>query len=160
QTDVMRPFHDWFGLLNRGVRLAPVGASDSHDVSRYIVGQARTYVRCKGDRPGRIDADEAAKSLAEGRVLVSWGLLADITVNGRHGPGELAPAAGEVKVAVRVLGPAWAAADRVELYASGRKVREERIRDGKRAGVKWSGEWTLPAFKHDTYLAAVASGPA
>ncbi|HEX5270754.1 MAG TPA: CehA/McbA family metallohydrolase, partial [Gemmataceae bacterium] len=159
QSDVMRPFHDWFGLLNRGVRLAPVGASDSHDVSRFIVGQARTYIRCKSDRPGRVDADEAAKSLADGRVLVSCGLLADVTVNGRYGPGDLAPASGEVKVAVRVLGPAWTTADHVELYANGHKVREERIRDGKRAGVKWSGEWALPPFKHDTYLVAVASGP-
>jgi hypothetical protein len=159
QSDVMRPFHDWFGLLNRGLPVAPIGASDSHDVSRYIVGQGRTYVRCANDRPGRIDVDEAARSLAGGRVLVSCGLLADIVVNGKYGPGDLAPAAGEVKVAVRVLGPGWATADRVELYANGYKVREERIRDGKRPGVKWQGEWALPRFRHDTFLVAVASGP-
>jgi hypothetical protein len=92
-------------------------------------------------------------------VLVSCGLLADITVNGTYGPGDLAPAAGEVKVAVRVLGPGWTTADRVELYANGHKVREERIKDGRRAGVKWAGEWTLPRFRHDTFLAAIASGP-
>jgi hypothetical protein len=34
QTDVLRPYRDWFGLLNRGLLLTPVGASDSHDVSR------------------------------------------------------------------------------------------------------------------------------
>ncbi len=160
QTDVMRPFHDWFGLLNRGMVIAPVGASDSHDVSRFIVGQGRTYVRCKNDRPGHIDVDEAARSFAEGRVLVSCGLLAEITVNGKYGPGDLAPAAAEVKVAVRVLGPGWTTADQVELYANGHKVREERIKDGRRAGVKWAGEWTLPRFQHDTWLVAVASGPA
>src|SRR6185437_1550551 len=43
QTDVMRPYHDWFAALNRGIFLTPAGASDSHDVSRFIVGQARTY---------------------------------------------------------------------------------------------------------------------
>ena len=53
QTDVMRLVRDWFGLLNRGRVLTPVGSSDSHDVSRYIVGQGRTYIRCKDDRPGR-----------------------------------------------------------------------------------------------------------
>ena len=52
QTDVMRPFRDWFGLLNHGLALTPVGASDSHDVSRYIVGQGRTYIRCQSDQPG------------------------------------------------------------------------------------------------------------
>ena len=58
--------------------LAPVGASDSHDVSRYIVGQGRTYVRCNNERPGRIDVDEAVKSFAAGRVLVS------LRTAGRH----------------------------------------------------------------------------
>jgi hypothetical protein len=159
QSDVMRPFRDWFGLLNRGLSITPVGSSDSHDVSRYIVGQGRTYVRCKDDRPGAIDLAEAVKSFRAGRVLVSCGLLAEITVNGKYGPGDLVSGDGEVKVGVRVLGPSWATADRVELYANGVKVREARIAPDKRAGVKWSGEWVLPEFKHDVHLVAVASGP-
>jgi hypothetical protein len=159
QTDGMRPYHDWFGLLNRGVFPTPVGASDSHDVSRFIVGQGRTYIRCKDDRPGALDVSEAAASFVKGRVLVSCGLLADITVNDRYGPGDLVPA-GDVKVAVRVLGPSWTTADRVELYANGYKVREARIADGKRAGVKWQGEWKLSRWRHDVHLVAIASGPA
>jgi hypothetical protein len=159
QTDVMRPFHDWFGLLNRGRILTPVGASDSHDVSRFIVGQARTYIHCKDDQPGKIDVQEATNSFLQGRVMVSLGLLAEITVNGRFGPGDLAPAPGEVKVAVRVLGPGWSRADRVELFANGRKIRDAIIKDGKQAGVKWAGEWTLPRFKHHVHLVAIASGP-
>ena len=146
QTDVMRPFHDWFGLLNRGMVIAPVGASDSHDVSRFIVGQGRTYVRCKNDRPGHIDVDEAARSFAEGRVLVSCGLLAEITVNGKYGPGDLAPAAAEVKVAVRVLGPGWTTADKVELYANGHKVREERIKDGRQRRGEVGGRMDAAAL--------------
>jgi len=159
QTDAMRPYRDWFGLLNRGLQIAPVGASDSHDVSRYIVGQARTYVRCPNDRPGAIDVAAVVKSFQEGRVLVSCGLLADITVNGKYGPGDLVPAKGEVKVAVRVLGPSWVTADKVELYANGHKIREARIEGGQKAGVKWSGAWTLPVFRHDVHLVAIASGP-
>ena len=34
QTDALRTYRDWFGLLNRGRFLTPVGASDSHDVTR------------------------------------------------------------------------------------------------------------------------------
>lgn len=45
-------------------------------------------------------------NLLKGRVLVSCGLLAEITVNDRYGSGDLVPAKGKVKVAVRVLGPA------------------------------------------------------
>src|SRR5438067_10320381 len=114
QTDVMRPFHDWFALLNRGLTITPVGASDSHDVSRFIVGQARTYIRCQDDQPGKIDVQEATASFLKGRVMVSLGLLAEITVNDRFGPGDIAPAPGEVKVAVRVLGPGWTTAEKVE----------------------------------------------
>jgi hypothetical protein len=158
QTDALRLYHDWFGLLNRGIFLTPAGASDSHDVSRFIVGQGRTYIRCKDDRPGDIDVSEAAESFVGGRVLVSCGLLADITVNGRYGPGDLVPA-GEARVAVRVLGPGWATADKVELYANGSKVREARIADGGQAGVKWQGEWTLPRGRHDVHLVAIAAGP-
>src|SRR5205085_671010 len=106
------PLRDWFALLNRGLAVAPVGASDSHDVARYIVGQGRTYVRCKDADPGAIDVGEVVKSFREGRVLVSCGLLAEITVNDRYGPGDLVPSAGDVKVAVRGLGPSWAPAGR------------------------------------------------
>jgi hypothetical protein len=159
QSDVMLPFRDWFGLLNRGLGLTPIGASDSHDVSRFIVGQGRTYVRCKDDKPGEIDIDEVVRSFREGRVLVSCGLLADITVNDKYRPGDLAPISGDVKVAVRVLGPGWTTADRVTLYANGVKVRDEAIKDGKRPGVKWSGEWTLRRPRHDIHLVAIATGP-
>ena len=159
QTDVMQLFRDWFALLNRGLTLAPVGSSDSHDVARYIVGQGRTYVRCKDHDPGAIDVAEAVKSFREGRVLVSCGLLTEITVNGRYEPGDLVPSTDKVKVAVRVLGPSWVTADRVALYANGEKVREARISGRSKAGVLWSGSWTLPRFGHDVHLVAVASGP-
>src|SRR5262249_29933577 len=107
QSDVLRLVHDWLGLLNRGFDVTPVGSSDSHDVSRYIVGQGRTYIRCRDDRPGEIDVNEAVASFRKGRVLVSCGLLAEITVNDKYGPGDLVPGAAGVKAAVRVLGPGW-----------------------------------------------------
>lgn len=173
QTDFMRTFHDWFGLLNRGVLLTPVGASDSHDVCRYIVGQGRTYVRARavpssplprqgiGNGAGDIDTADAVDNFRQGRVMVSCGLLAEIIVNGKYGPGDLVPSSGEVKVAVRVLGPDWAKADKIELFANGRKIREAKIApDGRKAGVKWQGEWRLPRFRHDVHLVAIASGPA
>ena len=159
QTDVMRPVHDWMALLNRGVQLTPVAASDSHDVSRFIVGQGRTYIRCKNENPGKLDVDEAVKNFVEGRVMASCGLLAEITVNGKYGPGDLVPAKGDVKVSVRVLGPAWTSADRVELYANGHLIRQARIDHAAKDAVKWSGGWTLPRFKHGVHLVAVASGP-
>ncbi len=159
QTDPMQLVRDWFALLNRGTILTPVGASDSHDVARYIVGQGRTYVRARDADPGKIDVPEAVASFRAGRVMVSLGLLAEITVNDKYGPGDLVPASDEVKVRVRVHGPGWVTADRVELFANGRRIKEAAITDGSRPGVKWSGGWTLPRCGHDVYLVAVASGP-
>jgi hypothetical protein len=159
QTDVMQLYRDWFGLLNRGVVLTPVGCSDSHDVARHFVGQARTYIRCKDSNPQKIDINEAVENFADGKVMVSCGLLAEITVDGKYGPGELVPVSDEVSVSVRVLGPSWTTAEVVELYQNGRKIREHNIAKGTASGVKWSGTWTLPRPKHDVHLVVVARGP-
>jgi hypothetical protein len=158
-SDVMQLVHDWFGMLNAGHVLTPVGASDSHDVGRYIVGQGRTYIRGGGADPGAIDVAAAVDSFLRGRVLVSCGLLAEITVNGRYGPGDLVPASDEVHVAVRVLGPSWVKADRVELFANGQKIREAPIDGVPKDGVHWAGEWKLPSPRHDVHYVAVATGP-
>lgn len=158
-TDGKRLLHDWFGLLNRGHWLTPVGGSDAHDVIRYIVGQGRTYVRAQDEDPGQIDVAEAVANFVEGRVMVSFGLMAEITVDGSYTPGDVAPADDSLSVAVRVLGPGWTKADRVALYANGYKIRDETITDGDAAGVKWEGAWRLPRPGHDVFLVAVAEGP-
>ena len=85
-TDALALPRDWMGMLNRGLALTPVGSSDSHDVSRYIVGQGRTYVRCDDRDPGSIDVTQAVESIRRGRTMVSYGLLAEIDVDGK-GPG-------------------------------------------------------------------------
>ncbi|MEX2142134.1 MAG: CehA/McbA family metallohydrolase [Pirellulales bacterium] len=159
QTDVMQTYRDWFSLLNRGALFTPVGASDSHDVSRFIVGQARTYIRCRDDQPGEIDVNEAVRNFLAGRVLVSCGLLVEMTIDDKYGPGDIALASDAAQVAVRVLGPSWTTADKVTLYANGVAIREAAIRDNGRGGMKWSGEWKLPRFNHDVHLVAVATGP-
>jgi hypothetical protein len=168
QRDGMQLIRDWFGMINRGFGLAPVGASDSHDVARYFVGQGRTYIRGDDRDPGRIDVIEACKRLAQGRVFVSLGLLCEMTVadaaDGReYGPGDLVTGGGELDVSLRVLGPGWSRASHVTLYANGMPVREAEIseapRDPAAPGVIWTGRWKLPRFRHDVFLAAVATGP-
>ena len=159
QSDPMRPVRDWMALRNRGERITAVGASDSHDVARYIVGQGRTYIACRDGDPAHLDADAACRALKAGRALVSLGLLARLSVDDRFGVGDLATGLGDkVRVAVDVSGPSWSVADRVELYANGVKVREERVAPAPGA---WTTRvaWTLPLPRHDLSLVAVASGP-
>ena len=95
QTDILQLFHDWMGLLNRGRQITPVGSSDSHDVGRHFVGQGRTYIRCDDRDPGNLDVDQAVSNFVQGRVMVSYGLLAELSVNGKYRSGEMARVAGK-----------------------------------------------------------------
>lgn len=161
QSDGLQLFHDWFGLLNRGLRIVPVGTSDSHDVARHFVGHARTYVRCDDRDAGAIPLDEFYRNLAAGRVLVSYGLLADLQIADRYSAGDLVPAATPLRVRLRVLGPHWATASKVTLYADGVAIREFKIDERKTAaptGVKWDHEFVLERPRHDVFLSAIAVG--
>ncbi len=159
QSDIMLLFRDWFALLNHGHRITALGSSDTHDVSRFILGQARTYVKCADANPGAINVDEACRSLREGRALVSFGLLANIVVNDRFGVGDLALRGQRgVTAVVTVLGPMWVQADRVDLFANGVKVGEQRLLP-VRGTTKARVAFKLPRLKHDYHLVAIASGP-
>ncbi|HMC28801.1 MAG TPA: CehA/McbA family metallohydrolase, partial [Verrucomicrobiae bacterium] len=159
RSDLMETFRDWFALLNYGYRVTGVGASDSHDVSRFIVGQGRTYIRCDDHDPGAIDVNEACRNLRAGRALISLGLLVNIRVNDRFGVGDLATnLAPLINVAVDVLGPSWARADHVQLVANGLKVREQRVVPSANV-EKAHLNWSIPRPLHDVYLVAIVTGP-
>lgn len=158
QTDVMQLFHDWMGMLNGGTILTPIGSSDSHDVSRFILGQGRTYIKGDDKQPGRLDIQTLKSNLIAGKVSVSCGLLTRILVNDIYGPGDMVGGSGEVKVYIEVLGPAWVSADKISLYANGKMVREEQIMHEKGKPLKWTGTWLLNLPNHDVYLVAIARG--
>jgi hypothetical protein len=161
QKNIMQLFYDWFGMLNGGKQLTPVGSSDSHDVNRFLVGQSRTYIKYPDDEPGKIDIRKATNQFLDGKVMVSFGLLAEIKVNTKYEPGDLVPALQQVKAAVRVLGPGWLKANKISVYANGKKIREATINESDRngKGVKWSGSWNIPVPNHDIFLVAIAEGP-
>jgi hypothetical protein len=101
----------------------------------------------------------ACRSLREGRALVSFGLLAHLVVDGRAGPGDLALRGQRgVTAVVTVLGPPWVQAERVELFANGLRVAEEKLAPG-RGVTKGRVTFKLPRFRHDAHLVAIASGP-
>jgi len=146
QSDPMRLVRDWMAVLNHGERITAVGGSDSHDVARYIVGQARTYIACPDHDPARIDIVAAVRALHEGHALVSLGLLTTLKVDGRFHPGDLATGLQPIlRVTATVVGPSWSRADRVELFADGVKLREQQVEvgAGARAGTKTEVTWEM-----------------
>jgi hypothetical protein len=156
----MKPYRDWFALLNRGRNIVGLGSSDTHDVDRFILGQARTYIASKATQPDKIDVQEACDSILAGKVLVSMGLLTEAWVDGRYGVGDFATGRTErMQVRVRVQGPRWIAADRLELYANGQKIADRPIVSKPNAVVKADVTLDLPRPKHDVWLVGIASGP-
>lgn len=159
RSDIMQVYRDWFALLNHGYRIPGVGSSDSHDVSRYIVGQGRTYIPCPDSDLGHIDVDLACRNLRAGRAVVSLGLLTRMKVNGTYSSGDLATGIfGDINVQVLVDGPSWIRADKLEIFANGVKVQEVKIPDSRRVR-KLDYHWTYPKPGHDVHLVAIATGP-
>ena len=159
QTDQFQLHRDWFGMLNRGYSLTAVGSSDSHDVNRFLVGQARTYIECKDKDPSKINRLETIENFVEGRTLMSFGLYAEIKVNDKYGPGDIVPTSGKISVSIRVQGPSWTSANKISLYANGVKIKEAIINKTRRS-TKYVAIWDIPKFQHDVFLVAIAEGPA
>jgi hypothetical protein len=162
QSDYMSVFEDWFALLNAGHRIVAVGSSDGHDVSRYIVGQGRTFIEADDNDVSKIDVDAVCRNFKAGRAYVSMGLLPILTVNDTHRAGSVVTnAPATLKVNVRVLAPSWIAADRVELFANGIKIRTATITSRPRgeAGVAANVQWEIQRPPHDVHFVAIATGP-
>ncbi len=159
QADVMQLYQDWFGMINHGKLLTPVGASDSHDVNRYKVGQARTYIRYGGTDLTDINISEAIQQFRAGEVMVSFGLAVTLKLDSVDGDGGPVAKAGSVKVTVNVLAPSWTEADNVTLFTNGKKIGHSKIRANHKGGIKWEGSWVVPVANQDLFLVAVATGP-
>ena len=158
QHDIMELYHDWFGMLNGGHQMTPVGSSDSHDVGRYIVGQARTYVKQNVADISDVSARAIADSLLEGKVNVSFGLLTELEYRDRPAKED---ALRKVAVRVQVKGPSWVTAEKVTLFVNGKQVSSMRVASnaGRRAGVKFNGTFTIDKPVEKFYVVAIAQGP-
>lgn len=164
QTDSLQLCNDWMALLNAGHLVTPVGSSDSHDVGRHFVGQARTYIRCDDRDPSDIKVDRAVEAFLRGEVLVSYGLLCEMNINHKYQVGStVAPASANLEVAVHVAGPAWTKCSRVMLFANGKEIRSHDVSgndtQSRPPGSHAVVNWQLEVPKHDMHLVAVAIGP-
>lgn len=160
RSDWMEPYRGWFALLNYGHKILSVAGSDSHDVSRFSLGQGRTYIQVDDRKPEGIDIDAACAALKAGRAFVSLGLFPRITVNGKGSMGDLVSASKQVRVEVEVLGPTWIEASKVELFANGQKVAETTAERPNKSKVrKLNSRWEISLPSNDVHLVAIASGP-
>lgn len=157
-SDPMLLINDWFQLLKEGRNLTPVGASDSHDVGRYIVGQARTYVKAGKHSPATPDVPHLLQQIKTGNVSVSFGLMAEVELKNEVDSGSSAQVGKTITISAVVKGPSWTKAGKVALYANGNKIREEIIMAGNKPGIKWKGEWKIECPMEKTFYVVIASG--
>lgn len=139
QNDPTQLFYDWLGLLNRGLDIAPIGSSDSHDVSRYIVGQGRTYIQAAGG----FGRDE--------NIGASMGLLCLLQVGEAYDD--------KFDVFVDVYAPSWVKLDKVRLFIDGSETTLVPSEDDTGNRCHRSFTWTLPKYKYDFKVVALAQGP-
>ena len=159
QSDIYLLYRDWFALLNRGHRVMAVGSSDTHDVSRFILGQGRTYLATGDGQVDKIDVGEACRSLKAGKASVSLGLFADMDVAQKFHLGDLATdLTDEFIVTVHADAPSWTWVQKVELYANGVKIRETDYVQ-PRVRLRRSSGFVLNRPFHDVYLVGIATGP-
>src|SRR5262249_21155993 len=79
---------------------------------------------------------------------------------GPDNPVVIDPAAKEVRVKIRVLGPEWTRATHVALYANGVKIKESNIpQQQTHEGMHWQGAWSIEMPMKPTHLVAIATGP-
>ena len=139
QTNPRELYLDWMALMNRGIILTPIGSSDSHDVSRFIVGQSRTYVHADGD---------LVTNIVGRRVGVSFGIFTELAVD------SLSHSA-----LIRVYAPSWIKPEKVMLFGNGKMIFDSDITRKNVAGLVAEFKVTLPAVSYKTALVAVAEGP-
>ncbi len=147
-SDPMQLVHDWMALLRSGHKIAAIGSSDTHTVNFTIAGQARTYLKCPDDDPGKLDTGKAVASLESGESLVSFGLLTRLSLRGG-------------KITVSVDGPSWTKAEKVVLFKNGLAIKEVDVpsKRSNLAGKKFDISFTDLSLKKGDFLVAVATGP-
>ncbi len=165
QSDPMLLIRDWFGMLNRGYGITAVGSSDTHYVNRMILGQGRSYVKVDDSNVASIDVAQATKSLNQGRVMVSMGMLVDLRINGAHQIGDTVSFNGDLDLQIDIQLPKWArqSADSpidIKVFANGAEMISMQMVPTTETKIQISK--TLPGGKlpdQDCWISCVATAP-
>lgn len=121
---------DWFSYLNRGQRVAGVGATDNHSAESGNMGLPRTYLRVGTDVPGEVSDALFREAFHKGRLVVSCGPFLTAQV-GEAQIGDTVRVQGDlVQVQVHVEAPTWMDVDRVQLMINGRVVKTQTLSSG------------------------------
>jgi hypothetical protein len=159
--EVERVLHDWYALLNAGIRITATGNSDSHKLTYHECGVPRNLVLVGDDDPAHFNSPagqpleaQFVDAVRAGHVVVSSGVLVRLEVAGK-GPGESAPA-GDDEVHVTVDAPPWVDLSQVDLVKRGETLATWR--GPFAAGVRRLDVRTVTHLAPGDWIVAVARG--
>jgi len=121
---------DWFNFLTMGMKVAPIGSSDTHTVVRDPMGMPRTYVRVSDDSSLALSSGAVMTDINDtigGRngapvdIVVSNGPFITVAADGVTGSaiGAVVDGTdGTVTLDIQVISPEWAEIDTIEIFAN------------------------------------------
>jgi hypothetical protein len=166
---------DWFSLLQRGLRVPAVGASDTHGVDTNPVGYPRTCLELGRDDlppvgPGRRAlADDVRDAIRAGTFHVSGGHYLDVGVEDPSSPGSFVGPGGVVSgpfpactdgvgtcatLSVRLQAAPWIEVDVLEVFVDGERVLSipEIDLDGVDSVVRHEGLLEVPVTASSKFV--------
>lgn len=165
--DYFYALEDWMSLLNRGLKLTAVGATDSHTVNDPV-GQARTYLKSHTDDISQIDRKEVYRAFTAGRAVAAAGIFANLKLNGQFHSGDLVPAEAltngnqeqstKLTATLRVAAPSWVRPREAMIYINGKQVAQKTIDSTINEPTDQTLEFSLELPPHDAYVVAFVLG--
>lgn len=151
----------WRQLLNQGLRVTAVTASDSHSLYGNGVGCWRSYLPSSTDAPAAINWAELSVHAKAGHVVLSTGPFLQVTTQNGKIAGDDDRANGGIDLKVRVQCTDWMDIDRIQVLVNSRPdpklnftrtTHPQMFKDGT---VKFDQTLHIP-LQHDAHLIVVA----
>lgn len=160
--DFFYALEDWMSLLNRGLKLTAVGATDSHTVNSPV-GQARTYLKSQSDKVSEIDRKEVISSFNAGRATAAAGIFANLTLDGQYSMGDLVPTkilkqGSRLTATLRVATPSWVRPREAMIYMNGKQVAHQTIKSTPDQPTDQTLTFTIETPPHDAYIVGFVLG--
>lgn len=147
-------FDDWMSFLNHGHRIAGIGVTDVHDYNG--VGTPRTYFAAPTDKPSEFKMAMAKEAIKSGKILVSAGAFARVTLLGK-GLGEtVSLPGGKGELQVEIQGMAAIDVERIMVLANCDEVASAAA-SAPGGTTKFKGSIPL-ALGKDAHVVVVAFG--
>jgi hypothetical protein len=148
-------FDDWMSFLNMGHLITAVGNSDAHDYE--IPGSPRNFFSSPTDNPSEFKEEYIVKAVKEGRVLVSNGAFARVTIDGTAGMGDLVTnTTGQVSLIVHIEAPPEIDVAYFKVYVNCDQVFTTPTTSPD-ATVKYDGTLMVPVSK-DSHIVVLGFG--